>query len=182
MAGGSLDETTVLLVALVLVLVFVLIWWMTTGQKHHKNGTPAHNHGHSGAKNFTGNHSQWHLGGQDAGNGGSMHRDPTIYHQASLARANPNYPTKPVCGPGQAVVQQKTPSGDTVSLCVPAGSAGAMQCGGNWDPESVAQLQSLATMGSLDVSSDPSLAQAASGRRGQGSALPGLSPHSSLSA
>lgn len=180
--SSSVDQTTVLLFALVLVLLVVLAWWYMYGSRHGKgkNSSTQKHPGHG--KGFTGLHSQWHLGSEDAGYGGSMHRNPTIHNQAAQARVNPNYPTKPICPPGQSAVAHTGPSGQVTHLCVDQKSASAMQCGGSWDPESVAQAQTLSAMGSLDPSSDPKLAGVVSGRRGRSAGAVGLTPHSSLSA
>jgi hypothetical protein len=185
MAVGNLDQTTILLIALIVVLVLVAAWWYMYGRqpptcKANAKTPPAHN-GKSG-KPFTGHHSNWHLGSEDSGHGGSMHRDPTVHHLATHARANPHNTTAAKCGPGQSAVTHTGPGGVKTQVCVSSAAANSMQCGGNWDPESVAQLHSLSTMGSLDVTTDPHLAHAAAGRRGHGSAPPGISVHSSTSA
>jgi hypothetical protein len=182
MAVGNLDQTTVLLIALVLVLILVAAWWYMYGRQPPRCKADAKTPQTTGKKTFTGHHSNWYLGSEDSGHGGSMHREPTVHHLATHARANPHNTTAAKCGPGQAAVTHVSPGGAKTQICVSTAAANSMQCGGNWDPESVAQLHSLSTMGSLDVSTDPHLAHAAAGRRGHGSAPPGISVHSSTSA
>jgi len=187
------QQTTNILIGVVVVLILALGYWFAYDYK--RGGcraaaagvpatppapTPAH-----GKKKFTGPQPNWHLGGDDSGNGGSMHRATTIHQSAAAARANPHFPTKPTCPAGQSPVQYTDPSGHTMTHCVESGAASAMTCGGTWHPESVSQVQALASMGAIDVHSagaDPSLVHAAAGRKGRGNGPTDISASGSLSA
>lgn len=138
--------TTAVVVAVLVLLVIVLSFYVNKYRPH-----KAHFLGQ-----YTGNHSNWHHGGLDAGDGGTMDSAPHTPTAALTGDAHPDCGSKrPVYGPD-----------GKLAYCAPSWKTPDMSlCGQAWDPVAAQEAATLAAVGGFaaDDATGEAALQAAAG-------------------